>query len=435
MSANPTHIVQREHLFSILDEAIEQSKSESSEFALLLLKIDQFRSLNLTHGFDIGDLLIEDIFQRLTNIARPQDRVLRYAGSEFLMLIRHIQGEGHADLAAIRILAEFEDSFQVTDHRIRINPNIGGAIFPHHGRDSTALCSSLEKALVESKNSLERYFIFANKSDQDENLDWDIRSELKFALEKDQLELHFQPQVDLQTGQVSGAEALLRWKHPIRGYVSPGCFIPIAELDGLIHEITLWIIHSALWLISEWPANVDKLRISINLSPKSFEYEGLIESIHDTTAIFDTRPDQLTFEVTESTIMKDMNSAIMILDDLKEMGINISIDDFGTGYSSLSYLKRLPANELKIDRSFVTNMLQDDIDLHIVKSIITMAQGFGLTVVAEGIEDRETYQMLNSLGCDIAQGIYVSKPLPPQAFIEWLNQYNQAISPLATVTL
>jgi diguanylate cyclase (GGDEF)-like protein len=435
MSNNHTHIVQREYLFASIDEIIEQSKSQSSEFALLLLKIDRFRYLNLTHGFDIGDQLIEEILLRLTNIARPEDKVWRYAGSEFLLLIRNLQGEGHADLAAIRILSEFEDSFQIADEQIKVDASIGGSIFPFHGRDSSSLCVNLENALLESRKSPENYFIFANKSVYEDGTLWDIHSDLKIALEKDQLEIHFQPQVELRSGRVIGAEALLRWKHPTRGYICPDSFIEFAEEDGLIHEITLWIIHNVLWLIREWPSSPDKLRVSVNLSTRSFEREGLIESINDTIAIFDTGQDQLTLEITESAIVKDMDSAIEFLNALVSMGINISIDDFGTGYSSFSYFKHIPAGELKIDRSFVKNMLTDKVDLHIVKSIISMAHGFNLKVVAEGIEDRETYQLLTSLGCDFGQGFYVSEAITQTQFIEWLNQYHEAISQIDTANL
>ena len=432
MDVNPSSIVQRESLFTILNEAIEQTQSQATEFALLLLKIDQFRKLNLNHGFDAGDRLIEDVFQLLANIARPQDMVLRYGGSEFLLLLRNLQGGGHADLAAIRVLTEFEDSFRINDQQVMVNAHIGGAIFPFHGRDPATLCSNLEHALLESRKTAEHYYIHANNLSIDRKLQWDINSELKRALEKDQLELHFQPQVDLRSGRVTGTEALLRWKHPVRGYIPPGNFIEIAEQSGLIHEITLWTIHTALWFIKEWPENLDRFRVSVNLSARAFEQDGLAESIHNTTEIFDTRYDQLTLEVTESAIVKDMDSAINILDDLKAMGVNISIDDFGTGYSSFSYFKRIPASELKIDRSFVSSILHDDIDLHIVESIIKLAHGFGLMVVAEGVEDRKTYQMLSNMGCDKAQGFYVSKPLPPKAFISWLYQYNEAIKDVSS---
>ena len=232
MPTNPTHIVQREHLFASLDEIAEQSKSESSEFALLLLKIDRFRYLNLTHGFDVGDQLIEEIFRRVMDIVRPEDMVWRYAGSEFLILIRHLKGEGHAELAAIRILSEFEDSFQIGEEQIKANASIGGSIFPFHGRDSSTLCFNLENALLESRSRPENYFIFANRSVREDGTLWDMHSELKTALEKDQFELHFQPQIELKSGRVIGAEALLRWNHPARGYISPDKFIETAEQGG-----------------------------------------------------------------------------------------------------------------------------------------------------------------------------------------------------------
>jgi EAL domain-containing protein (putative c-di-GMP-specific phosphodiesterase class I) len=247
------------------------------------------------------------------------------------------------------------------------------------------------------------------------------------AIEQDQFELYFQPQIELDSERVFGAEALLRWKHPQRGFVRPDYFIPIAEHSNLIHRITDWTIHAALWLINDWPKSVEPLNVSVNLSPKIFECEGLIESIIDMATISNVDLDHLTLEVTESALMEDMGGAIRILNQLKEMGVNISIDDFGSGYSSMSYFKSIPANELKVDQSFVTNMLENPMDLHIVRSIIDMAHGFGLKVVAEGIENRESLEFLKTLGCDIGQGYYISEPLQQEAFIEWLRQYNDAI--------
>ena len=424
----PTDILQRPFLFQELGNLIDESKKQGTKFALLLIGINKFRQLNITHGFEVGDLILVKVYQRLLNIARTQDIVLRVGSSEFLMAIRSLHSEGHAELAAIKILGEFEEVFNIARRQLKISANIGGTVFPEHGREPSTLLNNTESALLESRRDIESYFIYSDQTNLEDSTKWDISSELKTALDKDQLELHFQPQVDLKTGQVLGAEALIRWNHPHRGYVPPDYFIPAAEQNNLIQEITHWTIHAALWLIRAWPHTNERLNVSVNLSAKSFEREGLIESISDSTAIFETDLDCLTLEVTESALMKNMDVTIRILDDLKELGVNISIDDFGTGYSSMSYFKSIPANELKIDSSFVTNMMQDPMDLHIVKSIISMAHGFGLKVVAEGIENRETFEFLKTLGCDIGQGFYISAALTQDDFIDWVKRYTAATS-------
>ncbi len=427
MPDTPVDIVQRTRLFEILDKIIDESKIQGTRFALLLLGIDKFRQLNITQGFQVGDAILVEVYQRMLQIARTQDLILRTSSSEFLMVIRNLHSEGHAELAAIKILSEFEETLSIADRQLIITPDIGGTIYPSHGQDPVTLLGNTEFALLESRDKMEPYYIYSEQENLEDGTKWDINSELQAALDKDQLELHFQPQIDLRTDQVSGAEALIRWNHPNRGYIGPNYFIPVAEQYGLIQDITHWTIHAALWLIKAWPHAGNPLNISVNLSAKIFEKEGLIESISDSTSLFETDLECLTLEVTESALMKDMDTAIQILDDLKAMGINISIDDFGTGYSSLSYFKSIPATELKIDRSFITNVLHDSMDLHIVRSIINMAQGFGLKVVAEGIEDRETFEFLKTLGCDIGQGIYISDALPQDRFIDWVERYTAAI--------
>ncbi len=424
----PANIVQRTRLFEILNKVIDENKSKGTEFALLLISISKFRELNITHGFQLGDALLIDVYQRLRDIARAQDLVLRSGSSEFLLIIRNLHSEGHAELAAIKILGEFEELVDIAGRQLKIYSNIGGAMYPEHGQTSDSLLEKSESALVKSRQEIECFHIYSDQTDLEDRTKWDVNSELRSALNNGQLELHFQPQIDLKTGQVSGAEALIRWKHPVRGYISPDYFIQVAEQSDLIQSIAHWTIRAALWLIRAWPIADHHMDVSVNLSARAFEQEGLLESIIDATAIFETDLGCLTLEVTESALVKDMETTIQILNVLKSMGINISIDDFGTGYSSLSYFKLIPANELKIDQSFITHMLHDPMDLHIVQSIMNMAHGFGLKVVAEGIEDRETFELLKTLGCDFGQGFYISRALPQDEFIDWVQRYTAAIS-------
>jgi diguanylate cyclase (GGDEF)-like protein len=427
MSELPIDITQRVRLFTIVEELIEECKCQDGQFALLLVSVSKFRQINITNGFQVGDELLIEINHRLSKVTREHDMVLRVGNSEFLVIARNILNEGHATLAAVKILSELEESYEVSNRRLKINLHVGIAVYPDQGQNSMTLLKNTESALCESRRSVDSYFIFTEQDDLTDMTSWDIGSELLDAIEQDQFELYLQPQIELENGRVYGVEALLRWKHPQRGFVRPDYFIPIAEHSNLIHNITYWTIHAALWLVSDQPREFEGLKISINLSPMILQSEGLIESINDITKIFNVDLKHLTLEVTESAFIEDMSVAIKALNQLKDIGINISIDDFGTGYSSMSYFKSIPANELKIDQSFVTNMMENPMDLHIVRSIIDMAHGFGLKVVAEGIENRECFDFLKSLDCDIGQGYYISKPMSQEAFVEWLRQYNQAI--------
>jgi EAL domain-containing protein (putative c-di-GMP-specific phosphodiesterase class I) len=297
------------------------------------------------------------------------------------------------------------------------------AIFPYHGRDSDTLLINSEIALAAALRKSPPYIIYSQAYEQDDTTSWDIDSELRAAIDKDQFELYFQPQVNLKTGQPFGAEALLRWKHPDRGLVRPDYFIPIAEQSNVIHGITDWTIRAALWLTKDWPVGPVPLKVSVNMSPRVFDGGGLIESIQNSAAVFNANLNNLTLEVTESALMENVSIGTSILEELKSLGVNISIDHFGTGYSSMAYFKNISANELKIDRSFVSSMPENPKDMHIVRSMIDLSQGFGLKVVAEGVENRETFDLLKTFGCDIAQGEYVSGPMPQDKFIEWLEQY------------
>lgn len=376
----------------------------------------------------MGDALLIEFHRRLQQIARERDLVLRIGNSEFLFFVRNVLNEGHATLAAVKLCSEFEETVGILDRQLKVSFNIGIAIYPDHAQDAPNLLQNAEVALIDSRHSAEAYCTYSEYDEPDDATAWDIVSELRVALDQDQLELYFQPQIEIESGRVYGAEALLRWKHPQRGFVRPDYFIPIAEHNHFIREITEWTIRGAFWLVKDWPDAGSPLKVSINLSTRLFEFEGLTESINDSAGIFDVNPECLTLEVTESAFMEDMAPAIRILNHLKDLGVNISIDDFGTGYSSMSYFKSIPANELKIDRSFVTNMLENPTDLHIVRSIVDMAQGFGLKVVAEGVENRDSLEFLKTIGCDIGQGRYICDALPQDQFIDWLNEYNAAIS-------
>ena len=419
----PVGVIGHVHLQGKLNGLIEDHKNRVAEFAILLIRINKFRQLNITHGYRIGDGVLVEFYNRLNTLAQNHDEVVRVGSADFMLIINDLQNEGHATLAAIRLLEELEEEFEIADRKLKINVEIGVAIFPYHGQDSGTLLINSEIALTAALRKSPPYIIYSQAYEQNDATSWDIDSELRAAIDKDQFELYFQPQVNLKTGQPFGAEALLRWKHPDRGLVRPDYFIPIAEQSNVIHGITDWTIRAALWLTKDWPVGPVPLKVSVNMSPRVFDGGGLIESIQNSAAVFNANLNNLTLEVTESALMENVSTGTNILEELKSLGVNISIDHFGTGYSSMAYFKNIPANELKIDRSFVSGMVENPKDMHIVRSMIDMSQGFGLKVVAEGVENRETFDLLKTFGCDIAQGEYVSRPMPQDKFIEWLEQY------------
>jgi diguanylate cyclase (GGDEF)-like protein len=434
MPDSTVDIVPYAHLFDVIDEFIDECRQHSSMFGLLLVDINNFRRINLTHGFRAGDEVLAEVLRRMRQVSRKQDLVLRIGNSEFLFFIRNVHNEGHASLAAIKLLQVLDETIDTGNRQLKVKPCIGGALYPDHGQDSSMLLKSTESALLDARRRPESHSIFTEERDPDNLTTWNIESDLEAAIERDEFELHFQPQVEISSGRVYGAEALLRWKHSKRGYVRPSYFIPIAEQSNFIYEITNWTIRSALWSVTEWPQLDEPLKVSVNLSPKMFEQGILTESISDIGNIFAVSLECLTLEITETALMEQMSLTVQVLNELKDLGVNISIDDFGTGYSSMSYFKSIPANELKIDRSFVSNMMDNPMDLHIVRTITDMAQGFGLKVVAEGVENRGEFEFLNTLGCDIAQGNYISSPMPQTQFIDWFNQYNSVVEQISELS-
>ena len=427
MPESAPEIIQHARFFETVDSLIDESRNQNSEFAVLLIGIDKFRQINLFHGFETGNEVLSEIFRRLQQVARKQDLVVRTGSAEFVFFIRNLFNEGHVSLAAVKILQQFEEAVCVENRHLKINASIGGSIFPDHGQNSLDLLRSTESALLEARQRLESYYICSGDSDASVVPVWNIESELAAAIDRDEFELHFQPQIDLDSGRVTGAEALLCWNHPGRGLVQADFFTPIAERSKLIYEISNWAIRSALWLGKEWPLAEQFLNVSVDLSPRMFEYDDLVDLIKDTGSIFGVDLARLTLEVTESALGDQTAATAQRLDKLKQLGVKLSIDDFGTGNSSMSYFKTVPANELKIDRSFVANILENPMDLHIVRTIIDMAHGFGLRVVADGVESLEIFERLSSLGCDVGQGNYICAALPQNEFIDWLNQYNSAI--------
>ena len=418
------YVADRSALFSDLQTFIDDHRNDGKRLALVLININHFRQINIVYGHQAGDELLAEFAMRLRDVCREQDYLARMGNSEFIVVLPGIFNEGHATLAAHKLLGITEQPFELGERLHKVTANLGLALFPDHAESVAELVQKAEIALLESRMSIQAYSIFSMAEEKQEFNAWDIEVDLQNAQERDEFELYFQPQICLQTGCIFGAEALIRWNNQGQGFVRPDLFIPVAEKSGQIHGITWWTVNAALRLMKEWPVFQQPLHVAVNISARVLRDPGFVDSVRSALNIWGVKAEQLTLEITESALMEDTSVSYAALDELKQLGLSISIDDFGTGYSSMSYFKYIPANELKIDQSFVCYMLDNTMDQHIVKTIIEMAHGFDLKVVAEGIENAETLQALKQQGCDIAQGYHLARPMPQQDFIDWLNSYS-----------
>lgn len=424
MSELHAYVADREALFVDLEHFIESHSSSQKKFALVLININHFRQLNLAFGYQAGDSLLEEFYERLNELSRDQDYIARMGNSEFMLVLPEILNEGHAMLAANKISRAFKQPFDLAGHHQKITANMGIAIFPDHSDNLVHLLQCAESALLDSRRTIDLFSIFHEEDQGDQFKAWDIEVLLSEAQERDEFEMYFQPQISLATGEVFGVEALIRWNHPEKGFIRPDVFIPVAEQGSQIRSITWWTINATIRLMQSWPEEANNLKVAVNLSAKVLSDPTLVDSVRSALSIWGEEDERLTLEITESALMQDMTTSFITLEELRALGVNVSIDDFGTGYSSMAYFKYIPANELKIDQSFVRYMLDNSMDQHIVKTVIEMAHGFDIKVVAEGVEDKETLVALRDLGCDIVQGFYIARPMRQGDFIEWLSEYD-----------
>jgi len=423
MNDHLIHFSNRNVLFEDLKHFLDKHQQAGEKLAIVLVNIDHFRRLNTVFGYQVGDELLEAFAHRLDHISRDKDYIARMGNSEFLLVLPQIMNTGHATLAAHKILNSLSEPFILNNTEHKISAHIGISIYPENADSVSELIQKAEVALISARNSASTFAIFSEENKQLDVYAWDMEGELDAAIENEEFELYYQPQISLQTGIVFGAEALIRWKNKDRGYVRPDIFIGIAEQSGQIDAITWWTVNRALREINDWPKTWRPLKVAVNISAKILKDVAFVDSIKSALNIWGVSAEQLILEITESALMEDTTTSIITLEELKALGVGISIDDFGTGYSSMAYFKNIPANELKIDQSFIFYMLKNDMDQHVVNTIIELAHGFNLKVVAEGVENQETYEALKQLGCDVVQGFYLAEPMPQTEFIEWLQNY------------
>jgi diguanylate cyclase (GGDEF)-like protein/PAS domain S-box-containing protein len=410
-----------------LEQAILQTRRDGLSVALLVLDLDRFKEINDTFGHEVGDVLLREIARRLQDVTRSCDglvrlvptTVARLGGDEFALILHHVEEE-EAITVAERVLDAVRTPILAGEQRFTVGASVGIVLGPRHGTDAGGLLQHADVAMYLAKRRHEHYAVYAADQDEYSLGRHEIAGDLREAIEKNGLYLHYQPEVTCLTGKTMRVEALTRWRHPKSGMIPPADFIPMAERTGLIGPLTTWVLQQALRQCARWHASGSEVSVAVNLSTHSLSDPGLAEMIKRVvhTAGADFR--WLDLEITESAIMEDVERSMHVLQNLHDLGIRISVDDFGTGYSSLTYLRRLPVDAVKIDRSFVVEMAVDKEDAIIVRSVIDLAHNLGMDVVAEGVEDRVAYDMLVSMGCEVVQGYFLSRPLPSDAIAAWL---------------
>ncbi|MBX3604461.1 MAG: EAL domain-containing protein [Piscinibacter sp.] len=411
-------------------DSIAAAARGGGSLAVLMLDLDRFKHVNEVLGYHFGDLLLRGVGERLTQeVLRGQDMVARLSGDEFGVLLRDADA-ALAESVAQRIAHAFQRPLVLGEHKVDLGAGIGVACWPLHTTgDADTLLNRAEVAMIAAKRRASGALLYDAASDAGSAQTLSLLSELRHAVEHGELRLVLQPKLALGDGQVVGAEALVRWQHPQRGLVAPGSFIPFAEQTGFIRVLTMWVFEEAarLWLALQ--AHGALLKLSVNLSTRDL-LDPELPSKFDALLVRHRVPaEAFCLEITESAIMDDPQRALATLNRLSAMGFRLSIDDFGTGYSSLAYLKRLPVDELKIDQSFVRNMERDLDDATIVRSTIDLAHNLGLTVVAEGVENARTWDLLRELRCDEAQGYHMGKPMPVAEFRKWSALWEQRRRP------
>jgi diguanylate cyclase (GGDEF)-like protein/PAS domain S-box-containing protein len=414
-----TGLPNRVLLHDRLSQAILSARRDAKPLALLVMDLDRFKDVNDTLGHHHGDLLLREVGARIRAVLRESDTAARLGGDEFAVLLPRADAD-EAELAARRLLEALTVPFSIDGHPVDIGASVGVALFPEHGDDPGTLLRRADVAMYVAKRGQTELSVYSPEHDQHSPDRLTLVAELRAAIEQDQLELFYQPKADLLTGRVTSVEALVRWRHPQRGLLPPDQFIPFAEQSGQVRALSRWVLNAALRQARAWQSMQRPLAVAVNLSMRDLQDPALPDLVATALAEWSVRPSLLTLEITESTLMADPAQAMDIVRRLSAGGVSFAIDDFGTGYSSLAYLKRLAVNELKVDRSFVRHMATDTHDVAIVRSTISLAHELGLKVVAEGIEDQATWNLLARLGCDTAQGYYISRPLPVDALETWL---------------
>jgi diguanylate cyclase (GGDEF)-like protein len=421
-----TDLPNRQFLDNRLNQMISTSEANNQSFMLMLLNLDRMREINNTLGHEMGDRLLKKVAGRLKISMEEADTLACFGGNGFALLFPGLPGEqGEPPIEELRAL--FSVPFKINGMEISVTVTTGVVRYPEHGDDASSLIRRADVALRQAKGLKKDCEIYDGSRDPYSMRRLTLASDLRKAIDGNELTLHYQPQVNTAGHHLDGVEALARWQHPEHGAVSPTEFIPLAEGTSLIGPLTFWVLDEALGQCATWVHEGLDITISVNVSAQTLIDSSFPDKVAALLLQKQLAPERLMLEVTESVFMMEPVHSLATLTKLKSIGIKLSIDDFGTGYSSLAYIKRLPVHELKIDQSFILDMLENENDATIVSSTVNLAHGLGLKVVAEGVESKEVWQELEALGCDTIQGYYAAKPMPPEKLVGWLNS-----SPLVT---
>jgi diguanylate cyclase (GGDEF)-like protein/PAS domain S-box-containing protein len=403
----------------------KEGKRKSSAVAVLFLDLDGFKWVNDTLGHETGDDLLVQAAKRLCDVVRDVDSVCRLGGDEFVVLLGDIMEPGDAEVVAGNLVAKFREPFAVREHELLVTTSIGIAMFPEHGAVPAELLRNADTAMYFSKESgRNTYHFFTRRMNHGVSRRLEIEEQIHGALSRGEFSVHYQPVIRLQDNKVVSAEALLRWQNPVLGSVAPDEFIPIAEQTGAINEIGQYVLRKALEDLACWRASGNsEFTVAVNFSPRQFRSAELVTDVEERLSETGVPPESLALEITEGVLISGQEATVEALVALRSLGIRTALDDFGTGYSSLSYLRKYPFDLLKIDRSFVNDIIVDPADHRLVSATVSMAHGLGLEVVAEGVETAEQLERLRDIDCEYAQGYVFSEPLSHDAFTEYLARY------------
>jgi diguanylate cyclase (GGDEF)-like protein len=399
--------------------------ADGSRMALLMLDVDQFRQVNEALGHSVGDRLLVAVAHRLRDAMGSDGLVVRLGGDEFAVLAPRLTDPDASAVLARRVADALADPVLLDGLPVDVTAAMGVAVYPDHGADVITLLRHAETAMYDSKERGATFAIYTPESEQHSPERLALLADLRRALDNDsdELELHYQPQVTLATGEVAGAESLLRWSHPVHGFVSPDTIIKMAEHTALMGRITTRVLDDAIAQLAEWRSRGLRIRVSVNVSARDLHRGEFVDELAKLLAVHDVPANLLQLEITEGALLADQRRAMLTLHRLDRLGVALSLDDFGTGYSSLQHLRRMPIAEVKIDKSFVLGMAADPDDASIVGSVVDLGRRLGLRVVAEGVEDEETRRHLLEIGCEVGQGWHFARPMRADAFLDWLGRY------------
>ncbi|NIA19059.1 MAG: EAL domain-containing protein, partial [Xanthomonadaceae bacterium] len=417
-----TGLVNRHYMQSHISSAFNRARRRKQKVGLLFIDLDNFKTVNDTLGHDIGDEVLKQTANRILSVLRESDTPARSGGDEFTVLLEGLEQAHHVEIVARKLVRLFNKPIQVESREIYTTVSIGISIFPNDGQTVDQLMQYADMAMYHAKeDGRNTYRFFSNEMCHSSEERMLMANHLRHALDNDELSLAFQPKIDITNGRIVGAEALLRWSSPELGPISPNKFIPLAEEMGFIEKIGTWVLEASCREARKWQElSAKKLHVAVNISPQQFRAGTLLDAVDQALKISGLPPEWLELEITESLLLQDTHKPIEILNALHQRNICLALDDFGTGYSSLSYLKQFPLQVLKIDRSFIHDLVDDKNDRTLVQAIIAMAYSLNLEIVAEGVENKQQLEFLQQCGIEIVQGFLFSPPVRADEFRKML---------------